>query len=60
MSDKILTFSTTSMRSSVVEYPTPGWVNFQSATLGQFSTGGNIAELDEPTYFSCRSLGPSK
>jgi len=21
--------------------PTPGWVNFQSATLGQFSTGGN-------------------
>jgi len=30
------------MRSSAAEYPTPGWVSFQSATLGQFCTGGYI------------------
>jgi hypothetical protein len=24
-----------------MEYPTSGWVNFQSATLGQFCIGGN-------------------
>src|SRR5258708_38581736 len=33
--------SATSMRPSAWEYPTPGWVNFQSATLGQFCIGGN-------------------
>jgi len=34
------------MRPSTWEYPTPGCVNFQSATLGQFRTGGNI-DLDD-------------
>jgi len=29
------------MRASASEYPTPGWINFQSATLGQFCIGGN-------------------
>jgi len=33
--------STTNMRPSAAEYPTPGWVNFQSAILGQFCIGGN-------------------
>jgi hypothetical protein len=32
--------SATNMRSSALEYPTSGWVNFQSATLGQFCIGG--------------------
>jgi Mg/Co/Ni transporter MgtE len=34
--------SATSIRSSVAEYPTPAWVSFQSATLGQFRIGGHI------------------
>jgi len=29
------------MRPSTWEYPTPWWVSFQSATLGQFCIGGN-------------------
>jgi hypothetical protein len=29
------------MRPSRSEYPTPGWVSFQSATLGQFCIGTN-------------------
>jgi len=33
--------SATSMRPYAAEYPTPGWVIFQSATLGQFCIGGN-------------------
>ncbi|MGA7617857.1 hypothetical protein, partial [Candidatus Binatus sp.] len=33
--------SATNMRASALEYPTPGWINFQSATLGQFCIGGN-------------------
>src|SRR5579875_4229943 len=33
--------SATSMRPSRSEYPTPGWVSFQSATLGQFCIGTN-------------------
>jgi hypothetical protein len=28
-----------------MEYPTSGWVNFQSATLGQFCIGGNTAPI---------------
>ena len=38
--------SATSMRPSTAEYPTLGWVMFQSATLGQFRIGGNNASGD--------------
>ena len=34
------------MRPSAWEYPTSGWVIFQSATLGQFCTGTNIIARD--------------
>src|SRR5579875_1102023 len=40
--------SATSMRPSRSEYPTPGWVSFQSATLGQFCIGTNT----EITYIA--------
>jgi hypothetical protein len=37
---RISTVSTvTNVRLSVAEYPAPGWVNFQSATLAQFCPG---------------------
>src|SRR5579863_4520883 len=37
--------SATNMRPSAAEYPTSGWVNFQSATLGQFCIGTNSVAL---------------
>lgn len=55
--------SATNMRPSAWEYPTPGWVNFQLATPGQFCIGGNTHSLD-PTIrpinvaFPPRSMRP--
>jgi hypothetical protein len=45
--------SATNMRPSAWEYPTSRWVNFQSATLGQFSIGGNMVTAAE----ICRPKG---
>ena len=36
--------SATNMRPSALEYPTSGWVIFQSAALGQFCTGTNYVK----------------
>jgi hypothetical protein len=37
--------SVTNMWASASEYPTSGWVIFQSATLGQFYIGTNITDI---------------
>jgi hypothetical protein len=49
------------MRPSAAEYLTSGWVSFQSATLGQFCTGGyTVARahrwFDEISTGNARSL----
>src|SRR5208337_4511819 len=52
--------SATSIRSSASEYPTLGWVNFQSAILGQFCIGGNIFIETEPGLAQRAGVGDAR